>query len=311
MQQCTIKKSISCSGVGLHSGKLVHLTLNPAPVDTGIVFTVKGKSIVPTPYNVTSTGLATTLGLDDKSVATVEHLMATLRGMDVDNVSIDIEGNEVPIMDGSAATFVFLLRDTGVVEQEKARRVYRITKPVEFEQDGKFIKARPYNGLHIDYTIYFDHPLIGKQRLALDITPDSFASTISRARTFGFLREVEYLHKNGLALGGTLDNAIVLDDYRALNTDGLRFENEFVRHKILDFIGDMALMDAPLQGSFEVSCSGHSLNNMFLRKVNDNAQEYLECVELQHTTQKTEGRVQSAREQRSACAPKVAHVAAM
>lgn len=284
MKQTTIKKSIGCSGIGLHSGKVVKLTLSPAQEDTGIVFHIRGehgvKVIAPEPNAVIATGLATTLGLDGTSVATVEHLLAAIAGLQIDNIKIDIEGGEVPIMDGSAASFTFLLRDAGIARQSRNRVVQRIKKTINFERDGKFIKASPYDGLRIDYTIDFDHPLIGRQSVTMEITPASFTQEIAKARTFGFLREVEYLHKNGLALGGSLDNAIVLDEYAVLNEDGLRFDNEFVRHKILDFIGDMAMLGTPLHGHFEVFASGHALNNQFLRTINDNAHIYLETVEL-------------------------------
>lgn len=284
MKQTTIKKAIGCSGIGLHSGKVVKLTLSPAQEDTGIVFHIHGdhgiKVLAPEPDSVVATGLATTLGLDGASVATVEHLLAAIAGLQIDNIRIDIEGGEVPIMDGSAASFTFLLRDAGTIQQSRNRVVQRIKKTINFERDGKYIKASPYSGLRIDYTIDFPHPLIGRQTATLEVTPASFVQEIAKARTFGFLREVEYLHKNGLALGGSLDNAIVLDEYSVLNEDGLRFDDEFVRHKILDFIGDMAMLGTPLQGHFEVFASGHALNNQFLRTVNDNATIYLETVEL-------------------------------
>lgn len=292
MKQKTIKKTIGCSGVGLHSGKMVKLTLRPAPEDTGIVFHVHGKdgvkAITPSPDSVVATGLATTLQLDSASVATVEHILAAIAGLEIDNIQIDIEGGEVPIMDGSAASFVFLLRDTGTTTQNRDRKVRRIKKPIHFELDGKKITAKPHDGFFVDYTIDFNHPLIGKQTMKVEVTPDTFTNDIARARTFGFMREVEYMHKNGLALGGSLDNAIVLDDYSVLNEDGLRFADEFVRHKVLDFIGDMAMMGTQLQGHFTVHCSGHTLNNQFLRAINENADIYLEEVSLSEATaQKT------------------------
>ena len=284
MKQSTIKKTIGCSGIGLHSGKTVQLTLRPAPEDTGIIFHIHGedgvKVVSPKPDAVTATGLATTLGIDGASVATVEHLLAAIAGMHIDNIIIEIEGGEVPIMDGSAGSFVFLLRDVGLQKQQKNRSVARIKKALRFERDGKWITAKPYNGLYIDFRIDFDHPLIGKQQMKLEITPDSFAETIAKARTFGFIREVEMLRQNGLALGGSLENAIVLDDYTVLNEDGLRFTDEFVRHKILDFIGDISLLGLPLQGHFTVHCSGHTLNNSFLRTIAENADIYLETVQL-------------------------------
>ena len=201
----------------------------------------------------------------------------------MDNIIVEIEGGEAPIMDGSAASFALLLRNAGLVRQSAPRRVARIARPATYEQDGKWIKAKPYNGLRIKYTIDFAHPLIGVQTFDLEITPATFMDEVAKARTFGFLREVEYLRQNNLALGGYLDNAVVLDDYAVLNEDGLRFPDEFVRHKMLDFIGDMALLGMPLQGSFEIYCSGHAVNNAFLRMLDENREYYLEEVELGET----------------------------
>ncbi|SBV98740.1 UDP-3-O-(3-hydroxymyristoyl) N-acetylglucosamine deacetylase [uncultured delta proteobacterium] len=283
MTQTTISQSIECTGIGLHSGKTVRLGLRPAAENTGIVFHVKTphgiRDISPRPDIVTDTGLATTLGTGDARVATVEHLLATIRGLGIDNIHVDAEGGEIPIMDGSAAPFVMLLGKAGIVRQSAPRKVLRIKKPVAFSRDGKSIEAFPHDGFAVEYTINFPHQLIGVQKMRLELTPRTF-SQISRARTFGFLREVEYLHSKGLALGGSLDNAIVLDDCSILNKEGLRFEDEFVRHKVLDFIGDMAMLDRPLQGRFVVSCSGHALNNEFLRTITANAQTYLEAVTL-------------------------------
>ena len=179
-------------------------------------------------------------------------------------------------MDGSAASFVYLLKQAGVRKLNKARKVMAVKKAVDFEQDGKYIKARPHDGLRIDYTIEFAHPLIGRQRMELEITPDNFAKELAKARTFGFMKEVDYLHANGLALGGSLDNAVVLDEYNVLNAEGLRFKDEFVRHKILDFVGDIATFGAPIHGHFEVFASGHALNNAFLRHLDENRDLYLE-----------------------------------
>lgn len=283
MQQTTIKKRISCSGVGLHSGKKVNLTLRPAAEDTGILFHVTGaygtKDISPDPCAVIASGLATTLGRDGVAVSTVEHLLAALRGLGIDNIHIDAEGGEIPIMDGSAAPFSMLLKEAGIRRQNKARRVLRIKRPVNIEKDDKAIRAQPYDGFFVDYTIAFPHPSIGIQRLQLDVTPDTFAR-VEKARTFGFLRDVEMLKTNGLALGGSLDNAVVLDENGVVNREGLRYSNEFVRHKLLDFIGDMAMLPLPLQGHFTVTCSGHSLNNEFLRYIFANPALYLEEVKL-------------------------------
>lgn len=280
MHQTTIKNIVRCTGIGLHGGKQVELVLRPAPEDTGILFALRSGSgtsfLSPKPRLVVDTGLATSLGNGHDHIATVEHLLAAVRGLGIDNIRIEVQGRELPIMDGSAASFVYLLNQAGVRRQNKARKVLAITKPIVFERDGKFIKATPHDGFMVDYTIQFAHPLIGRQSLSMEVTPDVFATDIAKARTFGFLREVEYLHANGLALGGNLDNAVVLDEFGVLNTDGLRYPDEFVRHKMLDFVGDMAIMGLPLQGRFEVFASGHALNNSFLRYVEDNAAEYLE-----------------------------------
>ncbi len=284
MLQTTIHKTVRCTGTGLHSGKQVELTLRPAIEDTGILFSLAngcGRTfLTPNPELVVGTGLATTLGIGKESIATVEHLLAAVSALGIDNIHIEVDGTEVPIMDGSAASFVYLLNQAGVRRLGKARKVLRIKKPVVFERDGKYIKALPHDCYQVDYTIEFAHPVIGEQHLEMDITPENFASEIAKARTFGFLKEVEYLHANGLALGGSLDNAIVLDDYTVLNTEGLRFEDEFVRHKLLDFVGDMAIMDLPLVGRFEVFASGHEMNNAFLRFLAENRDEYLEEVTL-------------------------------
>lgn len=280
MHQTTIRNTVRCTGIGLHSGKQVEMVLRPAPEDTGILFALRSGSgtsfLSPKPRLVVDTGLATSLGNGHDHIATVEHLLAAVRGLGIDNIRIEVQGRELPIMDGSAASFVYLLNQAGLRRQTKARKVLAVTKPIVFERDGKFIKATPHDGFAVDYTIQFAHPLIGRQNLAMEVTPDAFASDLAKARTFGFLREVEYLHANGLALGGNLDNAVVLDEFGVLNTDGLRFPDEFVRHKLLDFVGDMAVMGLPLQGRFEVFASGHALNNSFLRYLEDNAAEYLE-----------------------------------
>lgn len=277
--QTTLAESVECSGVGLHSGKLVTLSLHPASENTGIVFDIHTdqgtRRLKPTPRAVIATGLATTLGMEGASVATVEHLMATLRGLGVDNVVVEISGGEVPIMDGSAASFVFMVRNAGLRVLAAPRRVMRVSRTVAYEQDGKLIKAEPYDGFMVDCTIKFAHPLIGTQHREIVITPESFINVLSKARTFGFMREVEYLHKNGLALGGSLDNAVVLDEYAVLNPEGLRFEDEFVRHKILDFVGDMAMFGMPIEGRFTIRCSGHGLNNAFLRMLEENKTLYL------------------------------------
>jgi len=280
MLQTTIHKTVRCTGIGLHSGKQVELVLRPAAANTGILFSLKNGTgstfLTPAPSLVVETGLATVLGNGSETVATVEHLLASVSGMGIDNIHIEVTGKELPIMDGSAASFVYLLKQAGLRKLNEARKVLAVKKAVDFEQDGKYIKARPYAGFRVDYTIEFAHPMIGTQRVEMEVTPENFVSEIAKARTFGFLKEVDYLHANGLALGGSLDNAIVLDEYGVLNAEGLRFKDEFVRHKILDFVGDMAVLGAPLQGHFEVFASGHAMNNMFLRHLDENRALYLE-----------------------------------
>lgn len=270
MRQTTLHHPVSCSGIGLHSGQPVGVTLRPAIANTGLVFrlhTAQGpRRLAPTPYAVMTTALATTLGRDEARVSTVEHLLAAVRGLGLDNVIVEVEGEEIPILDGSAALFLDLIQEAGIRRLAEPRKVLRLTTPVEFGDESKFISATPGSGFYVDYTIEFPHPAIGRQRFTLDLTPETFAQ-VARARTFGFLKDVEYLRKNGLALGGSLDNAVVIGDEGVLNEEGLRYADEFVRHKVLDFIGDMAMLPLPLEGRFKIFCSGHHLNNEFLRKV--------------------------------------------
>jgi UDP-3-O-[3-hydroxymyristoyl] N-acetylglucosamine deacetylase len=284
MLQTTIRKTIRCKGIGLHSGKQVELTLRPALEDAGILFSIRNGSgsafLTPNPSLVVDTGLATTLGNGQETLATVEHLLAAIRGLGIDNIHVEVQGREIPIMDGSSASFVYLLNQAGIRTQSKPRRVLALKAPIRFESEGRFIKAEPFAGFRVDYTIDFAHPLIGRQNLRWEGSPRTFAVELAKARTFGFLKEVDYLHANGLALGGSLDNAVVLDEYNVLNADGLRYKDEFVRHKLLDFVGDMAIIGLPLHGSFEVFASGHAMNNAFLRYLDEHRAEYLEEVEL-------------------------------
>lgn len=282
MHQKTIRKPVQCSGIGLHSGRKVELTLAPAAPDTGIVFAVRHgegiRHITPGPHNVIGASLATTLSDGQAQVATVEHLLAAIRGLSIDNIRVEVSGPEAPIMDGSAASFVFLLRSAGLAEQPAPRRFLRVTRPMALERDGKYVRVSPHDGFAVDYRIDFRHPLIGLQDMELEVTPDSFVRRLAKARTFGFLCDVERMQRAGLALGGSLDNAVVLDEYGVVNPEGLRFKDEFVRHKVLDFIGDMAVSSLPLLGRFEVGFSGHALNNEFLRFLADNAATCLETV---------------------------------
>jgi len=271
MPQTTLERAVICTGVSLHSGKDVSMEFRPAPENTGIVFHVHAEDgehlLSPSPEAVSTTELATTISDGKVSVSTVEHVLAALSGLAVDNAEIHVVGNEVPILDGSARPVVEALHRAGTRVQNAARRVARIMREFAFEKDGKSILARPFNGFHVDYTIRFPHPAIGEQRFALEVTPRSFIEQIAGARTFGFLKEVEYLHSRGLARGGSLDNVVVVGDNGVMNREGLRFPDEFVRHKLLDFIGDMAMFGLPLFGSFTVACSGHAHNNAFLRSL--------------------------------------------
>lgn len=270
MNQTTIQHVVTCSGIGLHSGGKVYMALRPAAANTGIIFDIHAKDgihrVSPAPKAVMTTALATTLGNAEATVSTVEHLLATVLGLGIDNLIISVEGGEIPIMDGSAATFVALFEQAGLRQLHAPRKVLRVSRPTEVRDGSKFIRAIPYSGFRVDYTIDFPHPTIGRQRLSMEVTPETFAR-VANARTFGFFKDVEYLHSNGLARGGSLDSVVVLDDNGVMNPEGLRFKDEFVRHKILDFIGDMAMLGTPIQGQFEVSCSGHQLNNAFLRKL--------------------------------------------
>lgn len=272
-KQRTPKKVIQATGVGLHSGEKVLLTLRPAPVNTGIVFRRVDLSPVveiPASYeNVGDTMLCTTLHRGSVKIATVEHLLSALAGLGIDNAYIDVNGPELPIMDGSAAPFVFLIQSAGIREQNAPKKYIRILKPIRVEDNGKFVQFYPYNGYKISFTIDFDHPAFNDkpQIVSFDFSTTSYVKQVCRARTFGFLSDYEKLRECDLAKGGSLDNAIVVDDYRVLNEDGLRFESEFVSHKVLDAIGDLYLLGSSLIGAFEGYKSGHELNNRLLREL--------------------------------------------
>ena len=272
LRQRTLKKKISTTGVGLHTGTKVTLTLRPAAADTGIVFRrVDLAAPVDIPAraaNVTDTRLSTLIEHDGARVSTVEHLMSALAGLGVDNAYVDIDGPEVPIMDGSAAPFVFLLQQAGIEEQKAPKRFIRIKSPVEARAGDKWARFEPHNGFRVDFSIEFPHPVFGAEnkRVVVDFAEHSYLKESSRARTFGFMREVETMRELGLALGGSLDNAIVLDEFRVLNSDGLRYDNELVKHKVLDAVGDLYLLGHPLIGAYTAYKSGHALNNQLLRE---------------------------------------------
>ncbi len=265
--QGTLRRSVACAGIGLHSGNKVTLALRPAPADYGIRFrrTDLGIEVPATVANVASIHYATGLANGSASVETVEHLLAALVGQGVDNVVVELSDPEVPIMDGSAAPFVYLIQEAGVRRLATPRRYLKILQPIELVRGDKRIAIYPSDRFRISYTISFDHPLLRQQTRTIDVTPESFAEQLAPARTFGFLKDVEMLRQRGLALGGSLENAIVLGETGALNT--LRFEDEFVRHKILDVIGDLALVGHPLLGNLVVERGGHALHTALASKI--------------------------------------------
>ncbi len=271
IRQRTLKHVISATGIGVHTGEKVYMTLRPAAADTGIVFRrvdlPQVVDIKADPYAVGDTRLASCLVKDDATVGTVEHLMSALAGLGVDNVYVDLSAAEVPIMDGSAGPFVFLLQSAGLKEQNAAKRFIRILKTVEVRHGDKWVKLVPFNGFKIDLGIEFNHPVFERscQTVSFDFSSTSYVQEVSRARTFGFMQDVEAMRSQGLAMGGSLDNAIVMDEYRILNSDGLRYDDEFVKHKALDAIGDLYLLGHPIIGAFSGFKSGHALNNQLLR----------------------------------------------
>ena len=271
--QRTLKNVIRATGVGLHTGEKVYLTLRPAAPDTGIVFRRvdldPAVEIRACAENVGDTRLSSTLMQDGVRVSTVEHLLSAFAGLGIDNAYVDVSAPEVPIMDGSAGPFVFLLQSAGVEEQNKAKRFIRIKRKVEVVDGDKRASFEPFEGFKVTFSIDFDHPAFKEraQFATVDFSSTSFVREVSRARTFGFLRDIEMLRQKELALGGSLDNAIVVDDYRVMNEDGLRYEDEFVKHKILDAIGDLYLLGHSLIGAFSGHKSGHALNNRLLREL--------------------------------------------
>lgn len=271
--QQTLKSKISCSGTGLHSGVNVSMTLLPAPPNTGIIFRRtdtdgNGLEVAALVENVVDDRMCTTLGDGEgATIATVEHLMAALCGCGIDNLYIEVEGSELPIMDGSAAPFVFLIECAGIVEQDAPRRVIEILKPVRVEDEDRQVELLPGDGFSVDFEIEFESDAIGRQDMSVDLVNGTFKGELSRARTFGFIEEVDQLRAMGLALGGSLDNAVVVSGNEVLNEDGLRYKDEFVRHKILDCVGDLYLAGAPIIGHFKGHRSGHALNHSIVRSL--------------------------------------------
>jgi UDP-3-O-[3-hydroxymyristoyl] N-acetylglucosamine deacetylase len=275
IRQRTLKNAIRATGVGLHTGEKIHLTLRPAPANTGIVFCrvdldppVQIKASL---ENVGETRLSTTLVKAGARISTVEHLLSAMAGLGIDNAYVDLSAPEVPIMDGSAGPFVFLIQSAGIEEQKASKRFIRIKRAVEVRDGDKTARFEPFDGFKVGFTIEFDHPVFksNTQHSEIDFSATSFVKEVSRARTFGFIAEIEQLHERELALGGSIDNAVVLDDYRVLNEDGLRYRDEFVKHKILDVIGDLYLLGSGMIGAFSGYKSGHELNNILLRTLMD------------------------------------------
>lgn len=284
MQETTIENPIRCSGIGLHSGQKVDLAFYPLPAGSGILWSVKGtrgcRFLELSPHNVVDTSLCTTLGSADVRVGTVEHVMAAIRGMGIDNILIEIAGPEVPIMDGSAASFVYLLKQSGITFQRQTKKAYVVTQDVHLEEKGKWIRVKPASEFKIRYSIDFPHPMVGRQEMEFAAISDDFAQDVARARTFGFLNDVQALQSQGKALGGSLENALVFDQTGVINSDGFRYPDEPVRHKVLDLIGDIGLLPYPIVGSFEVHCSGHALNTAFARHLYTYKDQCLQLVEL-------------------------------
>ena len=283
--QKTLRDEIRCAGIGLHSGQKVDLKIRPAPADTGIIFKrvdLPGEPEVKAlRNNVVDNRLATTIGENGVTVSTVEHLLATFLCMGVDNAIVEVGAPEVPIMDGSAAPFVYLIKSVGLKAQSTPKKILILKKPVRVKNGNSWIGMKPFpeGGLKIHFVIDFDHPLLKKQMYTFNFSANQFEKEISRARTFGFLKDVEYLRSQGLALGGSLDNAIVIDKFRVINKEGLRYQNEFVRHKILDLLGDLALLGHPLIAKIDAYKAGHALNHQITQKLWIN-KKLLETVTL-------------------------------
>ena len=283
LRQRTLSSKIKASGIGLHTGQKIALTLHPAPINSGIVFQridVKSSPIKASLENVYDTRLSTSLSNEDIKISTVEHLLSALAGIGIDNAIVELDGPEVPIMDGSARPFVFMIQSAGIQEQSDSKKFIKIKKTIEVKQDEKWAKIEPFDGFKVSFTIDFDHPAFSEtsQSSEIDFSSVSYLSQVSRARTFGFAKDIELLRKNNLALGGSVNNAIVIDDYKVVNEEGVRFQDEFVKHKILDAIGDLYLLGHGLMGSFSAFKSGHHLNNLLLRELINNVDAWEEVT---------------------------------
>lgn len=268
-QQRTIKNELSFEGIGLHTGRYARVTLKPASRDSGITFIRSDKNTVIKAHvgSVIDTAFATTIGQDGAKIRTVEHIMAALAGLGIDNILVEVDGPEIPILDGSSTELISIILKAGIAKQGKKRPYLRIKRPIIFDDGNSKVAALPYEGRRITYSIFFNHYGFGEQRLSIEINEETFAREIAPARTFGFLKDIEYLRTNGLAKGGSLENAIILGENGVLNSSGLRFKDEFVRHKVLDSIGDLAILGFPIYGHIIANKSGHSTNIKFLKKL--------------------------------------------
>jgi UDP-3-O-[3-hydroxymyristoyl] N-acetylglucosamine deacetylase len=267
--QRTIKNEVVFEGIGLHTGRQARVTLKPAARDTGVIFVRTDKNTIIKAHvgSVVDTAFATTIGHNGVKIRTVEHMLAALAGLGIDNIYVEVNGPEIPILDGSSTEIISVILKAGIAKQGKKRPYLRIKRPILFDDGHSTVAAFPYSGRRITYSIFFNHYGFGEQRLSLDINEETFVREIASARTFGFLKDIEYLRTNGLAKGGSLDNAIVLGENGVLNSSGLRFKDEFVRHKVLDSIGDLSLIGFPIYGHIIASKSGHSANIKFLKKL--------------------------------------------
>ncbi len=284
MMQTTIAKSVELVGIGLHKGNPVRLRLEPMNEDSGIIFfrSDVNMTVALKPENVVDTKMATVIGKNGHFISTIEHLLSAIYAYGIDNLRVIVDADEVPVMDGSSSSFCILLDEAGMAQQSKPKKVMRIKKEISVKEGDKYVKLMPSSDLQYDFTIKFNHPVIDKQQFVFEFSKDNYKNEISRARTFGFLHEVQYLRSKGLALGGSLENAVVLDDKKVLNPEGLRFSNEFVRHKILDAIGDMSLLGLNFIGSYEAYAGSHDLNHKLTLELLRSPENY-EVVELSHS----------------------------
>ena len=289
MKQRTIKKEVEIVGIGLHKGVPVKMRLEPLDDDMGIIFYRSDEAIsIPLkPENVIDTKIATVIGKEDVVISTIEHLLSAIYAYGIDNLRVVLDNDEVPILDGSSSGFCMVLDEVGIQEQSKSKKAIRVKKEVTVAIENKFVKLKPSNHIIYDFSINFEHPAIGEQKFRFDYSVEEYKENISRARTFGFLHEVQYLRSIGLAQGGSLDNAIVLDDQKIINPEGLRYDDEFVRHKILDAIGDMSLLGYAMIGEYNAHAGSHHLNHLLTKKLFESPENY-EIVDLEEETQRVE-----------------------